>query len=574
MVNSKVYRMPPPPGQAPEDAGKGIATDDAGTALTFAVPENARAGRLDAFLCDSLREEGFSREKIKQAVASGLVSCNGTVVTKSSAVVRPGDTVTATLPSPAQTLAPEQGELAIIWQDGHLAVLNKPANLTTHPAPGRPEGTLAHRLLHHFPQLALQGGLRPGIVHRLDMDTSGLMLAALTEKARLAMSGAFAARAVTKEYLALVHGVPEKPSGSITAPIGRSPANKTKMAVVPVLKGGREARSEYTVLRTDPDGRFSLVKVALHTGRTHQIRVHMQSIGHPLLGDATYKLPNLPPLPGPMAPRQMLHAFSLGFTHPVTAEELAFTAPPPEDFTSLALALFTPMQRVIITGSPGGGKSALTRAFQDAALPVWNADEAVKRLYARDGDGWHMLKSRYGARFAPEDAAGVDKKALFAAMAHSSDFRREVERLIHPLVFHDLERFWHEQALRGARTAAAEIPLALESGRYDPSKRAREGLAGRRREILAGVYAPFAKRRERMMATRGWSAEIVAQLESWQWPEKKKVKAVDLVVDNSGTIDDLRRRSGKVLGVLAFLRQQTGRRTQAALEALWGKAHR
>lgn len=571
-MNPKLYKTSPGPGQAPDGDDAFLRRHE------FVVPSAARPCRLDAFLGSALRAEGVSREKIKQAVLSGHVLRNGEPCAKPSAPVFPGDVVAASLPAPVTGITPEQGELSVLWHDEHLAVCDKPAGLTVHPAPGLTEGTLAHRLLHHFPELAGQGGLRPGIVHRLDKDTSGLMLVALTETARLALAEAFAARAVKKEYLALVYGAPVKREGSITAPIGRDPKSKTKMAVVPVAQGGKEAHSEYEVLFTGPGNRFSLVRVAISTGRTHQIRVHMRHIGHPLLGDAVYKLPNVPVLPPisgcPSIPngtsaRQMLHAYKLAFTHPVTGGEMAFRSTPPDDFTSLALTLAAPMQRIIITGSPGGGKSALTHAVRDAGHPVWSADETVQRLYAQGADGWHMLKSRYGNHFVPDDTADVDKRALFAAMAESDSFRRDVEHLLHPLVFHDLETFWAEQERKDAPLAAAEIPLALESGRFDPAARTREGLQGNRRELLVGIYCPFAERRRRMMETRGWTEETVARMESWQWPEEKKVQAVDLVVDNSGTLEDLRRRSQNVLSVLAFLRRQTERRMRAAFEAFW-----
>lgn len=559
-----MYKTSPEPGQAPPKSGRPHVHHD------FTVPADAPPCRIDAFLGGVLRAEGFSREKIKQAILSGHVLCNGAACTKPSAPVFSGDTVTAALPEAATRLTAEQGELAVLWHDEHLAVCDKPAGITVHPAPGLTEGTFAHRLLHHFPELAAQGGSRPGIVHRLDKETSGLMLVALTETARLAMAEAFAGRTVHKQYLALVYGVPSKREGAITEPIGRSETNRTKMAVVPIAKGGKEARSDYSVLYADPSGRFSLVRVAIHSGRTHQIRVHMRHIGHPLLGDAVYKAPGLPALPGVIPGRQMLHAYKLAFTHPATGKEMAFHAAPPPDFTSLALSLALPMQRVIITGSPGGGKSTLTGAIRDAGHAVWNADEAVRRLYAKDGDGWHMMRARYGNRFVPDDAAEVDKKALFAAMSESGAFRREVEHLVHPLVLHDLETFWRSQEQRGMTLATAEIPLALESGRYDPAKRTREGMRGERREILVGIYTPFAKRRRRMMETRGWSEETVARMESWQWPEEKKVRAVDLVVDNSGTLDDLQRRSKNVLGVLAFLRDQAKQRLAARFDVLWG----
>ena len=524
---------------------------------------------MDVFLSSVLRGEGYSREKIKFAICSKQIHLNGTICVKPNTTVSPGDRLTTAIPALVTELIAEQGDLCVLWRDEHIAICDKPAGLTVHPAPGLSEGTLANRLLHYFPELAAQGGLRPGIVHRLDKDTSGLLLVALTETSRLALSEAFANRTVHKKYLALVHGVPARKKGSITVPIGRDSQNKTKMAVVPLEKGGREAHSEYTLLHADPEKRFSLVHVAIHTGRTHQIRVHMHHLGHPLLGDAVYKKNHVPSLPGTRIKRQMLHAHTLTFTHPVTGEAMSFSSTPPEDFTSLALSLACPMQRVIITGSPGGGKSSLTRAVRDAGNPTWSADDAVRRLYANNGDGWHMLKARYGTRFIPEDSAEVDKKALFAAMEESDTFRRELEHMIHPLVFHDLETFWRQCEQERAFLAAAEIPLALESGRFDQATRTQNALKGERKEILVGVYCPFATRKRRMMETRGWTEEIVARMESWQWPEDRKVKCVDLVVDNSGDFEALQLHAQNTLRVLSFLREQTILRLNAKLSAFW-----
>lgn len=551
-MNPKIYKTRPEAGQD--------AYSPCGENHVFLVPDSpGKPVRIDAFLGDVLGGSGFSREKIKQAIRSGLVTRNGEVCAKPGARLFPGDRVVAALVPLTDAPRAEPGDIRVLWRDEHLAVLDKPAGLTVHPAPGRESGTLVHRLLHHFPELAAQDGPRPGIVHRLDKDTSGLMLVAFTEKARHAMSGAFAARDVSKDYLALVHGTPAPASGVIADPIGRDPARKTRMAVLPACAGGKEAHSEYATLHADPKNRFSLLRVAIRTGRTHQIRVHMHHIGHPLVGDAVYKKPGRAPLPGTQPARQMLHAWKLAFTHPVTGAALAFTAPPPDDFSSLAVSLATPMQRVIITGSPGGGKSTLARALHDAGVPVWSADESVKRLYEKDADGWYMLLRRYGRRFVPDDAAGVDKAALFAAMREDAALRREVEAVIHPMVEHDLERFWNTHEGAGAPLAAAEIPLALETGR--------RGVPGRK--IIVAVYCPFAKRRARMAATRGWSDETIRSMESWQWPEAEKIRGADLVVDNAGSVEDLLRRARALPGVLAFLREQTRRRIRARFTAMW-----
>jgi 23S rRNA pseudouridine1911/1915/1917 synthase len=541
------------------------------------MPEGATPCRLDAYLGETLRGEGHSREKIKQAIVEGHVARNGETCAKPNTKIFPGDEIAVALPSPANALEAEDGDLAVLWHDTHLAVLNKPAGLTVHPTPGLDEGTLANRLLHHFPQIAEQGGMRPGIVHRLDKDTSGLMLVALTEKARLALSDAFAARAVHKEYLALVYGVPAKAAGTIDAPMGRSAENRTKMAVVPESKGGKNALSEYVTLYADPQKRFSLVRVVIHTGRTHQIRVHMRHIGHPLLGDTVYALQNVPPLPAHarhLAKLQMLHAWKLSFMHPETGAEMTFHQRPPEDFTALATALALPMQRIIITGSPGGGKSTLTKTMEKTGLPAWSADEAVRKLYEKGADGWYVLQRRFGQRFVPENPDGpdnrpgrdVDKKALFAAMLESETLRLEVEHLIHPLVKNDLDIFWRTQEEKGAAAAVAEIPLALETGWL---KTKHKNAMGTRPEIFVTVYCPFALRRERLARNRGWPEDMIAAMEAWQWPEDKKVRAADLVVDTSGSLEDMLRRSEKTAALLAELREKDAVRVRRYFETLW-----
>ncbi len=560
------------------------------------VPASARGLRLDRFLGEALREAGISREKIKAAVAAGQATRNGAVCAAPKTPVFPGDVITVAVAAPADSLAPEHGEVALLYRDEEIAVLNKPAGLTVHPAPGRPEGTLAHRLVRLFPELAEQGGQRPGIVHRLDKDTSGLMLVALTEKARLRLAGAFAAREVQKEYLALVRGTPRPASGDINAPVGRHPTIKTKMAVLPPEKGGRAASSSYRTLHADPRGRFALLAVAIHTGRTHQIRVHCAHAGHPLIGDTVYGGPEktafggtVPFRAGNAAARQMLHAWKLRFTHPESGEEMDFTCPPPPDFTAAVRILAAAPQRIVVTGSAGCGKSSLIAVLRDAGLPAWSADDCVRRMYAAGGDGAYLLRGRYGPRFVPDEKAAVDKAALFAAMRESDTLRREVERLIHPLVRCDLESFraLHESRPDGPAATVAEIPLYLESGwrGRDGGTASRHGQDGTRGpsaktaapaapdELLVGIYCPFAVRKQRMMRSRGWSEETIAAMEAWQWPEDKKIRVADLVLDNSGSPEDLRRRAASLVRVLARLRERAATRASNAICALWEDEH-
>ena len=225
--------------------------------LCLTVPSEEERSRLDRFLSEHLRGEVVSREKIKRAIREGGCRIDGNPCTDTSFRLTAGQCVMLTFQIPSSSVTPEEGDLSILYQDDWLAIVNKPAGLTVHPAPSCPEGTLVHRLVAHFPSLRAQEGVRPGIVHRLDKDTSGLICIALTEEARLRLSAAFAEREIHKEYLALVQGQPA-PSGIVDEPLGRDPKSKVKVAVV---KNGRPARSEWRVLFRGPG--YSLVAVRI-----------------------------------------------------------------------------------------------------------------------------------------------------------------------------------------------------------------------------------------------------------------------------------------------------------------------
>ncbi|MEG6507229.1 dephospho-CoA kinase [Nitratidesulfovibrio sp. 1201_IL3209] len=558
---------------------------------SFTVGPEHAGQRLDRFLGDAmaaLREEdghggAVSREKVKRAIRDGAATVQGRACTVPSTRVEPGQTVTLTLAAPTARVTPEEGELTVLYRDATIAVLDKPAGLTVHPCPSCPDGTLVHRLVRHFPELAAQEGFRPGIVHRIDKDTSGLLLVALTEAVRLELSRAFAERQVHKEYLALVHGVPA-PEGELDAPVGRHPLHKVKMAVVPENRGGKPARSAWRVLLADPGGRFALVAVRIFTGRTHQIRVHMAHLGHPLWQDAVYGPAEAPlPVEGGLPefpPRQMLHAWRLSFRHPETGADMHFTCPPPPDFAALALRLWRRMQRVVVTGSPGCGKSALLRLLGEArlpgeaGLPVWSADAAVARLYQPGGGGHHLLRGRYGERFVPDPAGPVDKRALFEAMRADAALRREVEEMIHPLARHDMNEFFARAETAGAPVAVAEVPLFLEAGwkagsRDTAAMSAISGVSAMPGVLLVGVHCPFAERARRLEAHRGWPPDMIAAMEAWQWPEADKMRACHLVVDNSGPPEDLARRARGLLAELARLRTARDARLADHLASLW-----
>ena len=269
-------------------------------------------GRLDQFLAG--KDTGLTRSRLHALIAEGYATLNGSVV-KPSQKVRAGDMVRLTAPPPRSLdLSPEEIPLEILYQDDDIIVLDKPAGLAVHPGPGHPGGTLVNALLALCPDMEGVGGaVRPGIVHRLDKDTSGLMMAAKNERAHHRLSEHIKARQVTKGYLALAVGELPAEEGVIDAPIARDPRHRKRMAVV---DGGKAARTGYRVLATASG--VTLVELYLESGRTHQIRVHLAHLGHSLLGDAVYGKGS------PLIGRQALHAHHLGFEHPVSAEWLEF----------------------------------------------------------------------------------------------------------------------------------------------------------------------------------------------------------------------------------------------------------
>jgi 23S rRNA pseudouridine1911/1915/1917 synthase len=514
---------------------------------------DATPGRLDQFWAERLAAESVTRSKIQEWIKAGLALVDGEAVRKPSHKLRGGERLSLAMPEARAVPEPETGGITVLYRDEHLAVVDKQPGLTVHPAPSCPEGTLVNRLLHHFPELGNMEGERPGIVHRIDKDTSGLLAVALSEPVRLKFSAAFAGREVKKTYLALVHGRPAKDEGFIDAPIGRDPSHKTRMAV---QKGGREARTSYRVAWTSPDAKVCLVEVDIATGRTHQIRVHMAHIGHPLLGDQLYgsmihaELKRRDRLLARLASRQMLHAWKLSFTHPATGQDMAFICPPPRDFWRIPLYLTRTVQRVGVVGLPGSGKSAVAQALSERGWPVWSADRCVAELYEPGADGWHMLRSRFGDRFIPSPHNPVDKKALLAAMRGSENFRRELMEILYPLVQNRLEGFWQLNA--GFRAAFAEVPMLLEAG----------WLGADVADLAVCVRCPADVRRERL-ARRGWDQDMIALVDCWQWPEDKKLAACRYAVDNSATLDDLERG---VDALLAALRKDRTGRAASLLE--------
>ncbi|HLI21861.1 MAG TPA: RluA family pseudouridine synthase [Stellaceae bacterium] len=295
--------------------------------------------RLDRMLAARLAT--LSRSRLKKLIETGQVSLEGATINDPSMRVKAGQSFVVDLPLPVDDRPePQAMPLAVVYEDDQLLVLDKPAGLVVHPAPGNPDRTLVNALLAHCgASLAGIGGVRrPGIVHRIDKDTSGLMVVAKTDLAQQKLSADFAAHRLTRSYVAVVRGVPSPREGTIANRIGRSRTNRKKMAVV--TSGGKEAVTHYKVLRA-LGLRAALVECRLATGRTHQIRVHMTTIGHPLIGDQTYSRGRAAGLPEAARafPRQALHANLIGFHHPVTGGYLEFTSSLPADMAELIAIL-------------------------------------------------------------------------------------------------------------------------------------------------------------------------------------------------------------------------------------------
>jgi len=495
--------------------------------------------RLDVFWQLCLDEEGVARSRVQAWIKDGRALINGRVCTKPATKLMPGQTLTLAPDYPDSSIVPHDGPLDVVYDDEHLVVINKSAALTVHPAPSVIDPTLVHRVAHHFPVLLDQSGERPGVVHRLDKDTSGLIVMALSESARLELTRAFASREVYKEYLALVCGVPES-SGVVNLPLGRHPSIKTRMAVAE--RGGRAAETRYQRVWSAPDKSASLLRVRIMTGRTHQIRVHLATLGHPILGDAVYADSQT----AARAPRQMLHAWQLRFEHPRTGESLDFITPPPDDFLEVLDELCRERVCIGLTGAVGSGKSTVRSVVEEMGVPVFCADRVVAESYARGGQGCAILEHHFGARFTLP-GGGVDKDQLFGAMRESESLRREVERLVHPLVRHALHAF---RARHDEDVTLAEIPLLCEAG-----------LAGEV-DLVAVVFCPD-QLRHAWLRERGWSPERIALVDSWQLPQERKVPMAHLVLDNSGSLDQLHSRSQALIGVVrAMLHGHAQRRME------------
>ncbi len=285
--------------------------------------DDTLTGRIDKVLAHQFNQ--FSRSHLQKWIEDGNVRVNGQPV-KPKYKLAVGDQVVIEPEAPQKVdLTPEKIPLDIVYEDDDVIVVNKPQGMVVHPAPGHPNHTLVNALLYHSPLSTINGEFRPGIVHRIDKDTSGLLMIAKNDLAHRSLAAQLKAKTNQREYVALVHGVIKQDAGTINAPIGRSKKDRKKQAVV---SDGRHAVTHFKVLHRFRH--YTLVSCRLETGRTHQIRVHMKSIGHPLAGDPLYGPRKTLPGRG-----QYLHARLLGFKHPRTGKELVFTAPLPEYFQQM-----------------------------------------------------------------------------------------------------------------------------------------------------------------------------------------------------------------------------------------------
>lgn len=298
------------------------------------VEKDQRGSRMDAFLA-SVTDQTLSRTYIQRLMEKGMVCVNGKVEGLKKYKVREGDRITLMIPNP-ETLdvTAENIPLDMVYEDEDVAVINKPKGMVVHPAPGNEQGTLVNALLYHCKDLSSIGGIiRPGIVHRIDKDTSGLIMIAKNDKAHLSLAGQLKDHSITRVYNAIVYDNIKEDEGTVDQPIGRNPNNRFKMGIV--YEGGRHAVTHYRVL--ERFGNFTFMEARLETGRTHQIRVHMAYIKHPLMGDQVY---------GPQrkvygAETQMLHARILGFQHPSSGEYMEFSAELPDEFQRILTILRT-----------------------------------------------------------------------------------------------------------------------------------------------------------------------------------------------------------------------------------------
>lgn len=493
------------------------------------IKDYASGLRLDVALGRLIPEK--SRASIQKAIREGFCQVNDKIITQPATRIRTGQKVELFFSVCENNLEATAGYVDIIWQDSKFAVCNKPAGISVHPCPSIKETTLIQQLLTYFPHLANQGGQRPGIVHRLDKNTSGLLLVALDEITRLKLSEAFARREIHKEYLALVQGNPPE-LGECREPIGRHPSIKTRMSILDEKMGGRFAHTSWKkLLHLEND--ISLLSVKIYTGRTHQIRVHLAHSGYPIIGDAVYGNNTSRKL----AERQMLHAWKLEMQHPYTHKTMKFTAPPPNDFIQTAISAHERPKKIIVTGNQGCGKSEFCNVLAKKGIPVISADQIVKNLYKPNGEATKWFKFRFNENFLDKNGE-VDKISLLSFMENNYNARKEIEQTVHALVKQQIENFFKTNAQNEFGIIVAEIPLFFECNWQN---------AFGSDVISVGINCRKDIRWQRIEKNRGWSKEKIISIEQWQLPEEKKMSFCNYIVDNNSDIDNLHQQTNNFI---------------------------
>lgn len=504
--------------------------------MEFEVPFESSGKRLDIILKEMMPD--CSRARLQRAIRNGSCIVDGTKELDPGRKITHGQKITLIIPDNKTSLVPEQGGVEVLWEDSYLAICNKPPALTIHPCPSCPGSTYLNILLSRFPEIGRQSGSRPGIVHRLDKDTSGLLLIALEEHTRQLLSEEFADHKISKEYLALVYGNPPD-SGECAKSVGRDPVSRVKMAIVDESHGGKYARTRWEKIWTAANGEISLLKIRIYTGRTHQIRVHMAHMGFPIVGDKTYATK----VARNLAPRQMLHAWKLEFEHPITHKRLKICSPPPQDFLETIFKSLVAIP-VIVTGVPGSGKSAFSRLLANSGLPYISADAIVKDLYSAPGlvSDW-LLHNGYG-NILDEDKI-VNRQKLFSLLKENQYFKKEFETWVHKLVGERIIKFWKENEKELA--VVMEIPLYFESR-----------LCGALpfKPKVVGVHCAEDVRKVRLMENRGWSEKRIAVVDSWQLPDFQKMAKCDIVINNSGTFQELEEAAENLLKNLGMEKKE------------------
>lgn len=310
-----------------------VATEAVSTIELIVTTDDRSEPRLDVWLSQQLPD--FSRSRWQKLIAQGQIRVADRVCTDKKYKLKSGDRVWISVPPPdLLDLVPETIPLDLLYEDEHLLIVNKPAGMVVHPSAGHSTGTLVHALLSHCPLSSIGGIQRPGIVHRLDKDTTGAMVVAKTDFAHQHLQQQLQAKTARREYLGVVYGTPKADRGTIDLPVGRHPVDRQKNAIVPLDRGGRAAVTHWQIEERLPS--FSLLKFRLETGRTHQIRVHTTQMGHPIVGDPVYGSGRSI---GVNLPGQALHAWQLELIHPLTGERVSVTAPIPTYFLTLLQVL-------------------------------------------------------------------------------------------------------------------------------------------------------------------------------------------------------------------------------------------